>query len=406
MRQAKLPREIQLKVVKEKHVQIPTIMKELKLDCWLIFVRESETNLDPIMNLVVGGDVVWESAFIFANTASGFSKIAIVGNFDAPAEKQKDIWDEVIPYKEGIATVLRETLEKIDPNTIALNYSIDDVVADGLSHGLFLKLTNILSSYKDRFIDASSIIRVVRGRKTPTEVELIKNACELTEKINQKITSLLTTGMAETEIQQLYHEEMDRLGVEEAWQRVSCPAIDADPTKEIGHVGPSPKYFTAKAQTLHNDFGIKLQGYCSDLQRMWFFGSEEEIPNELIHAFNTVREAIRKAANFIKPGRTGYSVDKIARDYIKSQGYEEYGHALGHQVGTKAHDGGVLLGPLWERYGFLTHGLVEEGNVFTLEPHVKTEKHGVVSLEENILIIKDGCQFLVSPQDKFIIIKS
>jgi Xaa-Pro aminopeptidase len=138
---------------------------------------------------------------------------------------------------------------------------------------------------------------------------------------------------------------------------------------------------------------------------MWFFGAKNEIPEELMHAFETVHQAILKASNYIKPGVTGHSVDKVARDYVVSQGYEEYAHALGHQIGTQAHDGGVLLGPLWERYGDTPKGLVEEGNVFTLELHVKTKTYGTVSLEENILVTKGGCEFLIPPQEKFILVQ-
>ena len=373
------------------------------IDCWIVFIRETKANPDPIMDLIIGGDVVWDSAFIFTTGGDVFTKIAIVGNFDGLAQEKKGIWDEVITFKEGITKPLKNYLDKSNPQRIALNYSEDDVVSDGLSHGMFLKITKILSEKKDYIISAAPIIRAVRGRKTKTEIDLILKACELTEKINQKITTSLGLGMSEIEIQKLFHDEMDRLGVSEAWQRQSCPAVNAGPEKEFGHVGPS-QLKTRKGHSLHNDFGIKLQGYCSDLQRMWFFGDENEIPEELTHAFETVRDAIQKAGNFIKPGIAGHSADKIARDFVKSRGYKEYAHALGHQVGTKAHDGGIILGPLWERYGDTTKGLVEENNIFTLELHVTTKNYGTVSLEENIVITKDGCRFLVPPQEKFIII--
>ena len=403
MSQAKPPRELRLTIIREKHNQLPLIMKENNIACWLIFIRETSSNPDPIMDLMIGGDVVWESAFIFNYNETGFSKTAIVGNYDAPAEKKKEIWDEVIPYKEGIAEPLREFIKVLNPQNISLNYSEDDVVSDGLSHGMFLKISKILADKRERFISAAPIIRAVRGRKTKTEIKLVAEACKLTEEINSTITSKLKVGLSESEIQTMYHDEMDNLGVIEAWQRDSCPAIDAGPDKEIGHVGPSPQYSTKQGHTLHNDFGVKLQGYCSDIQRMWFFGMEP--PTELIHAFETVRDAILKAADFIKPGVTGYSVDEIARDYVISRGYEEYAHALGHQVGIEAHDGGVILGPLWERYGDTPKGLVEENNIFTLELNVKTKNYGTVSLEENIVVTKDGCEFLVPPQEKFILIK-
>jgi len=378
-------------------------MKTNKIDCWIIFVRETSLNPDPVINLVVGNDVVWDSAFIFAFEATKFTKVAIVGNFDAPAEEEKEFWEIVIPYKEGISEHLSRVIDKIDPQKIALNYSIDDVASDGLSHGLFIKISEILKDKREKFVSAKKIINMLRGIKTKREVELITKACQLTEKINKKVSSQLKLGMSEIEIQLLFHEEMDKLGVFEAWQRDSCPAIDAGPDKELGHIGPS-NYTTKKGHTLHNDFGIKYQGYCSDLQRMWFFGDEDDIPDELKHAFYTVQQAIIKAKEFIKPGVLGYAVDKVARDFVVSQGYKEYDHALGHQIGRQAHDGGVLLGPLWERYGDTPKGFIEEGNVFTLELHVKTENYGTVSLEENIIITKNGCEFLIPPQEKFILI--
>jgi Xaa-Pro aminopeptidase len=46
--------------------------------------------------------------------------------------------------------------------------------------------------------------------------------------------------------------------------------------------------------------------------------------------------------------------------------------------------------------------LVEDGNVFTLELNVKTQNYGTVSLEENIIVTEEGCEYLVPPQEKFI----
>ena len=405
MSQAKITRKKQLQIVKEKHDQLPQIMIENKIECWLVFARETAANPDPVMDHVVGGDIVWESAFLFFNVNNRFKKVCLVGNFDAPAEKRKEIWDVVISYKEGITEPLRQTIKKYNPKNIALNFSEDDVVADGLSHGMFLKISKILPEYSDRFISAATLIRVIRGKKTKIEVDLITNACKITEKINNSVSNNLKIDMSETEIQKLYYDEMDKYGVIEAWQKDSCPAIDAGPDKEVGHVGPLETSFTKKGHTLHNDFGVKLEGYCSDLQRMWFFGKQEELPEELVHAFETVRDAIIKASEFIKPGLTGYSADKIARDHVISKGYDEFAHALGHQVGTHAHDGGIILGPLWERYGDTPKGLIEEGNVFTLELHVITKNYGVVSLEENIVVTKDGCEFLVPPVKQFIFVE-
>ncbi|MFX1513032.1 MAG: hypothetical protein ACFFCQ_10630, partial [Promethearchaeota archaeon] len=107
MLQNKTPPELLLSIIKEKHTQLPNIMEEQGIDCWIIFVRETAGNPDPVMNLIVGGDIVWESAFIFLASKGDFCRTAIVGNFDAPSETNKGIWDEVIAYTEGITPHIR-----------------------------------------------------------------------------------------------------------------------------------------------------------------------------------------------------------------------------------------------------------------------------------------------------------
>ncbi|MEA2070709.1 MAG: M24 family metallopeptidase [Asgard group archaeon] len=402
---SKPPRDVELKIIREKHQQIPEILHEHDIECWIVFIRETAATPDPVQPLVLGGDVVWQSAFIFSLKNKVFTKTAIVGNYDAPEEKNKGLWDKVIAYKEGISAPLKEYILALGPKNIALNYSIDDVTSDGITHGMFLTISEILENYTQKFVSAAPIIQALRGRKSKTEIDLVTKACELTEDIYERIGSQVKIGMSETEIQQMFHNEMDRLGVTEAWHRGHCPAVDTGPDKEIGHAGPLPDNKVKYGHTLHYDFGIKRYGYCSDIQRMYFFGSREDIPEELHHAFNTVYHAITLAAEYIKPGVPGYKVDKVARDYVKEQGYEEYGHALGHQVGTQAHDGGTLLGPLWERYGDIPKGKVEQNQIFTLELHVNTENYGAVSLEEDIVITEDGCRFLVPRQKEFITIE-
>lgn len=404
MSESYLPIQLKAKILREKHTQLPNIMKLSGIDCWLIFVRETSTTPDSAMNFVVGSEVVAQSAFIFIMKKDIVRKIAIVGNFDADTERNKGIWDEVIGYDLGINASLQAKIKEFNPSKIALNYSLDDYSSDGLTHGMFLVLEEILSEFKDRFVSAQPIVNTIRSIKSETEIGLIKQACQLTEEINEKITAILDVGQRETEIQAKFHEEVNVRGFGFSWPRVQNPAIDAGKDKDYGHVLPQETNFTVEGQTLHNDFGIKCHGYCSDLQRMWFFGKKNELPDELRHAMDTVLEAIQLAAKKIKPGLQGYEIDKLARDYIISQGYEEYKHGLGHQVGIMAHDGGCMFGPLWPRYGNAPKQVIEVGQVFTIEPNVKTKNHGMVSMEEMVVVTPTGCEFLVEPRKDFIYI--
>ena len=67
-------------------------------------------------------------------------------------------------------------------------------------------------------------------------------------------------------------------------------------------------------------------------------------------------------------------------------------------MGRRAHDGGGVLGPKWERYGRTPHRIVEPGNVFTLELGVDIEACGYLGLEEMVVVTGDGCRYLSRPQ--------
>ncbi len=386
---------------KSKADQACKILKEQDIDAWLIWVRETSQMADPVLELILGGDLTWQSALIFTED----EKIAIVGDFDKDGVTNKGIYDTIIPYTESIREELVKQLTRRDPKKIAINYSMNDVAADGLSVGMHMMLQDYLKNtpFLHRLMSAENHIQKLRGRKTAEEVLRIQKAVEITEDIFERVKKFVKVGQTENEIYDFFHRCMNEREVSSAWDVDYCPAVDAGPYKQFGHGGPTDNK-TKDDHLLHFDFGVKYKGYCSDIQRMFFFGDTQDIPSEVQSAFETVRDGIQAAAKWIKPGAVGYEVDNIVRDFVKAAGYEEYQHALGHQLGRLAHDGGTLLGPKWERYGESPMGVVEVGNVFTLEFYVTTEHYGQVSLEEDILITRQGCTFLSRPQEELICI--
>jgi len=385
-----------------KSEQACRIMNELDIDCWLIWVRETDQMPDPAMRLLMDGDLVWASALLLTRAGS---RTAIVGRFDVDGLPE-GLFDRVIPYDEDIQPALLEELKRIDPATIAINVSRSDVGSDGMTAGMRDLLNDMLaeSPYGDRLVSAEGLIRKLRGRKTPREIDRIRQAVNLTERIFDEVIAQLAIGQTELEIHELFHERVHAHGVGFAWGAEHNPSVDAGPDKSFGHVGPT-SLRTQAGHLLHFDFGIRVDGYCSDLQRMVYFGSSDSIPEEVLRGFNTIRDAIQAAAAMLRPGVVGAAADAVARSLITAAGYEEYKNALGHQVGRNAHDGGTLLGPRWQRYGSLPDGIVEPGNVFTLEPNLKTQQFGMISLEEDVLITEDGCEFLSTPQRELICIE-
>src|SRR4030065_2503413 len=139
-------------LISQKVKQALEILKREQVDLWLIFVRESEVNHDPALDLVVDKEVTWESAFILSRNGD---KQAIVGRGDVAKIKSLGIY-EVFGYDQSIKTHLLRILTHLDPQKIAINYSGDNVMADGLSHGMYLLLMEHLEGtpYLNRLISA------------------------------------------------------------------------------------------------------------------------------------------------------------------------------------------------------------------------------------------------------------
>jgi Xaa-Pro aminopeptidase len=121
--------------------------------------------------------------------------------------------------------------------------------------------------------------------------------------------------------------------------------------------------------------------------------------------FITIRTAIEKSRQAMKPGVTGNSIDVISREIVTDSGYPEFPHALGHQLGRVAHDGGALLGPMWEKYGDSPNQTLEAGQVFTIEPSLVVTNYGIMSLEEDVVMTKNGAEYFTEPQKEIVLIK-
>jgi Xaa-Pro aminopeptidase len=385
-------------LVREKLDQAPAILEEHGIDLWLTFVHETQVTPDPCIDLIVGTHCTWQSAFLLSRSGE---RTAIVGRYDAPGLEAVGAYPEIRTYDESVRPALREAIERIDPNQIALNYSPDDPAADGLTHGLWLVLRETLDGtpYADRLVSSGPVVGSLRGRKTSLEIERIRAAIDETEEIFAVVGEQVGPGLKETDIAAVFHQEVSRRGLGYAWEPGQCPAVNAGPEKEVGHTGPT-ELQTRRGELLHTDFGIEKDEYCSDLQRVWYLldEGETEAPEDVLTVWNAVWASMDAGAAVLRPGVAGHEVDAAARASLVAAGCEEPKYALGHQLGRAAHDGGTLLAPLWDRYGDAPRGLVEEGHVYTLEYGAAVEGRGYIGLEEDVLVTADGIEWLSTPQ--------
>jgi Xaa-Pro aminopeptidase len=391
-------------VLHEKADQVLGLLGETGLDCWLIFARETDIHPEPGVELVVGADVVRNSAFLFG---AGGQRIAIVARFDMANVRARGVFTEVIGYDEDVRPPLLEALARLDPARIGLDYSRDDVTADGLTHGQWLLLQELLrdTPYLPRLTSAAPLLSRLRGRKSAGELRRIRQAVAITEEVVAALGATIQPGRSERDLARHAHALFAQRGVVPAWAAEACPIVNSGPESEPGHASPRDDIVVQPGHLIHVDLGVRVEGYCSDLQRTWYVRKPDELmpPDEVCRAFVAVVGAIEAGAALLRPGVRGHEVDAAARRVIVEAGYPEFKHGLGHSLGRAVHDGGTLLGPRWPCYGQGPERVVEAGNVFTLELGVMTPA-GFVGIEEDVVVTEGGCEFLSTFQRQALLV--
>jgi Xaa-Pro aminopeptidase len=392
-------------LIPEKVKQAAGLLREFGVDCWITFTRESEICGDPTLVFLAPGPVTWHSAFIVC--ADGRTR-AIVGLYDRKGVEETGAYDQVVGYVTGIKESLLACLAEFAPRTIAVNYSEASEICDGLTHGMYLTLRSFLAEagLAERLASAEKIVSALRERKSTAEIGWMKQAVRATEEIYDLVARFVSPGRTESEIAAFILAEAGRRKLPTAWGVATCPAVFTGPDTAQAHYGPTGRT-VAPGHVLNMDFGVKVEGYCSDMQRTFYVlaPGETAAPADVMKGFETIVRAVEESKRAIKPGVTGREIDAVARSIVTDAGYAEFPHALGHQVGRFAHDGTALLGPAWEKYAQKPFRQLEEGMVFTIEPRLTVPGRGVVTIEEMVVVTKDGAEWMGRPQKGIVLVK-
>ena len=140
------------------------------------------------------------------------------------------------------------------------------------------------------------------------------------------------------------------------------------------------------------DMGAEINGYNSDLTRVFFLGKITAIQRKV---YQIVREAQARAIDAIRPGVAINVVDDIARAHIAGFGYGSFfGHSLGHGIGLEVHEEPSISNK--------NKAIIKEGMVFTVEPGVYLPGKFGIRIEDMVLVTKKGFEVLSGVLDKSI----
>lgn len=386
---------------------LPQIMKEQGLDMWLVFTRENA--VDPILGTIGIEHIVARGAFIFSNKNGDYRKIAIAASYDVEPVKATGLYDEVISYKtEGVKPHLKEWVEKLDPAQIAINYSRDVTISDGLTVGMRNYLDEALpEKYTNRFISAERLVVSLIGKKLPLEIAAIQEAVLGTKQI---ISEALTPERIEVGVttERDLGDFMTRR-TKEMGMEVAFISIVVGPAR--GHSEPTDRVIQP-GDLIRIDFGTRYEGYAADIQRTAYIlkAQEDKPPKEIQRLWDVALKANQACVAAIKPGVTGNDIDTVGRQMLIDNGFEGYPHGAGHAIGLKVHDVGAILGPDWkERYGNTVFFPLELNQVYAVEPILyapdpRTGEGTNIGLEEDVIVTENGAEHIGAPQTELIVI--
>jgi len=386
---------------------LPEGMKTQGVDMWLTFTRENAT--DPILAVMGVDHIVARGAMVFMRKPDGtMHNVAIAASYDVDPIKGCGLFDDVIAYKkEGVKPHLAELVKKANPKVIAVNYSRDETVADGLTFGMRQYLDEALGDYTKRFVSSDKLVVSLLGRKTPQEIDALRQAAEDTQRI---IAEALTPQIVKPGLttEKALNDWMEKRA-KELGDEVAFASVVVGPSR--GHSEPTDRVIQY-GDVIRIDWGASHGGYSADIQRTAYVlkQGETKAPAWLEKLWVDILEANRAATAACKPGNAGIDVDRAGRESLTKKGYDEYPHGTGHAIGLKVHDVGPKLGPDWpERYGEPVFFKIEPGQVFAIEPliYIKPPELGYdfhMGLEENVIVDATGAHYIGTPQTELILI--
>jgi Xaa-Pro aminopeptidase len=241
-----------------------------------------------------------------------------------------------------------------------------------------------------RFIPATSILENVTAVKNEKEIELIRTAAHISDKVFKKLLTIVRPGVRECDIAAEISYWHRRYGAE-------CDAFD--PIVASGERGALPHARASEKKIRHGelvvlDFGCRYHGYNSDITRTLAVGNPSA---EMKKVYQIVLDAQKKAIDAVRSGVPARAIDTIARKHIRQNGYGRYFfHSLGHGLGIHVHD------PL--RVSAISTAVLKTGNVVTIEPGIYLPDCGGVRIEDDIVVRENGCDILTTSSKELIVV--
>ena len=230
-----------------------------------------------------------------------------------------------------------------------------------------------------RLMAANHLVEDLRMTKDRTEVQSIRDALKLHKKALAYLQKIIKPGITEYDVLMKLEHFVKKRGAGFSFD----PIIASGPNSCLPHAHVSRRKIRNNEPVLI-DMGIDINGYKSDLTRMFFLG---KIAALITDVHKKVYEAQRQAMASIKPGVRACDVDYKARKYLAKNKLAKYfGHSLGHGVGLDIHEA-PSLSPN-------NNTILKPGMIITVEPGVYLPDQFGIRIEDMVLVTENGYEIL------------
>jgi Xaa-Pro aminopeptidase len=227
------------------------------------------------------------------------------------------------------------------------------------------------------------------------KLQAIQKGSQIIDKIFWELLKLLKTQKNLTE--QTIASRIKKLG-----KNMGAKGMAFSPIVSFGknsveiHHKPN-KTKIGKNNFLMLDFGVKVNGFCSDFTRTLFIGQPNSYQEKI---YNIVLKAQEKGIQKVAIGKFGDEVDYASRHIINQAGFGKfYVHGTGHGVGKKIHE--------TPNFKPSSGNIITKNQVVTVEPGIYLPRKFGVRIEDMILVSKKPKILSKIPKDfKSMIVKA
>jgi Xaa-Pro aminopeptidase len=224
------------------------------------------------------------------------------------------------------------------------------------------------------------LVARLRWVKDADEIAKMRAAAALGCRLFEGVLATMEPGMTEAAVAAEMEYAARRAGAE----AMSFPTIVASGKRSALPHGTASTTRLPKRGFVTLDFGVVLDGYCSDMTRTVHLGPARPGERE---AYEAVLEAQEAGVVAVRAGVSAGDVDEAARSVLRNAGLAGwFTHSTGHGVGLEIHEGPRLAAKQTQP--------LEAGMVITIEPGIYMPGKFGIRIEDMVLVTLTGREIL------------